>query len=920
MTGTESETKRIFCEALERGPGPRRREYLDRACGDRAMRSRVEELLRAHDDADDFLECPAVRLAPTPGSSVVPGPGTAIGPYRLLEPIGEGGMGIVYLARQEQPVRREVALKVIKPGMDTRQVIARFESERRALALMDHLHIARVLDAGATDGGRPYFVMELVRGVPITEYCDQEGLSIPERLRLFIPVCQAVQHAHQKGIIHRDLKPSNVLVTLVDGAPVPKVIDFGLAKATGLKLTEKTAFTGLAQLIGSPLYMSPEQAEPTRSDLDTRSDIYSLGVVLYELLTGRTPFDPETLRSLSFDELRGTIREVDPPRPSLRLGALGATLTDIAARRGCDPRRLVRQVRGELDWIVMKAIEKGRDRRYDTAYDLARDIQRCLRNEPLEAGPPGMAYRLRKIARRHRVYLMTAAAFAGLLIVGASLCAWQALRATAAERRAERAAREAEAEAAVARAVNDFLRKDLLDQSTAEGQSSPSVVPRPDLTVRAALDRAASSVRKRFADQPLVEAAIRSTIGNAYHALGEYAAARPHLERARALYLRERGPAHPETLAVTGALGRLHQARGELAEAEALFSEARKCCLARLGEAHPETPVALANMAELVKAQGRLAKAERLMKRALDGYRRTRGPDQPGTLAATNDLAMIYKTQGRLSEAESLVRVALEGRRRTLGDGHPQTLSALSNLGMLLKDQGRLAAAEPLLTAALEGCRRAMGEDHPQTLTEASNLASLYLAQGRTAEAEPLFARALEGRRRVLGECHPDTLAGLYHSALLRKKCGRLAEAEPLLVEFLNHVGPDDRSGDRLDRLSHALSLLGDVRMGLGRPAEAELDLRRSLEIRERTHPGDWSTERIRSLLGSCLSGQGWFAKAEPVLLKAHAGLEAQTAKMPPAKACLEESVNRIIKHYEDWGKPEEAVPWRERLGRPRSS
>jgi serine/threonine protein kinase len=688
MIGAESETKRIFCEALERGPGPGRREYLDRACGDRTMRARVEELLRAHDDADDFLECPAVGPAPTPGSSDGPGPGTAIGPYRLLEPIGEGGMGIVYLARQEQPVRREVALKVIKPGMDTRQVVARFESERRALALMDHLHIARVLDAGATDGGRPYFVMELVRGVPITEYCDREGLSIPERLRLFIPVCQAVQHAHQKGIIHRDLKPSNVLVTLVDGAPVSKVIDFGLAKATGLKLTEKTAFTGLAQLIGSPLYMSPEQAEPTRPDIDTRSDIYSLGVVLYELLTGRTPFDPETLRSLSFDELRRTIREVDPPRPSLRLGALGAALADVAARRGCDPRRLVRQVRGELDWIVMKAIEKGRDRRYDTAYGLARDIQRCLRNEPLEAGPPGMAYQLRKLMRRHRAPLMTATAFATLLIAGASLCAWQAVRATAAERRAERAARDALSEAAVAKAVNEFLRDDVLDQPDADARDA---APRPDLTVREALDRAATAVQRRFEGQPLIEAAIRLTIGNAYHALGEHAAAQTHLERSRALYLRDLGPAHHDTLAATGALGRLYLAQGKLHEAEALFVDALECCRSRLGEAHPETLVAMTNLAELEKARGRLAEAERLLKKAMEGYRRTRLQDEPHVLAVLNSLAMLYRSQGRLAEAEPLMRDALERRRRTLGDGHPRTLSALNRLVMVVHDRAKRA-------------------------------------------------------------------------------------------------------------------------------------------------------------------------------------------------------------------------------------
>ena len=316
-------------------------------------------------------------------------------------------MGVVYVAEQTQPVRRKVALKIIKPGMDTKQVIARFEAERQALAMMDHPNIAKVLDAGATESGRPYFVMELVRGIPITDYCDREQLSIPERLELFVLVCRAVQHAHQKGIIHRDLKPSNILVTVIDGAAVPKVIDFGVAKATGAALTERTLYTGFHQFVGTPLYMSPEQADLSGMDMDTRSDIYSLGVLLYELLTGTTPFDQETFRTAAFDEMRRIIREEEPPKPSTRLSSLGATRTTVSANRKADARHLDRTVRGELDWIVMKALEKDRRRRYETANDFAADVMRYLTDQPVEACPPSAWYPLGKFARRNRVALTT---------------------------------------------------------------------------------------------------------------------------------------------------------------------------------------------------------------------------------------------------------------------------------------------------------------------------------------------------------------------------------------------------------------------------------------------------------------------------------------------------------------------------------
>src|SRR4051794_28136533 len=415
----------IFSEALELNSTEERAAYLDRACGpDGALRGRVEGLLRAHVEGDDFLEVPAP--APTvdapPGGAPAPEePGMVIGPYKLLEPIGEGGMGAVYMAEQVEPVRRRVALKLIKPGMDSKQVVARFEAERQALAMMDHPNIAKVHDAGMSASGRPYFVMELVRGLPITEYCDREQLSIPERLELFTHVCRAVQHAHQKGIIHRDLKPSNVLVTVIDGVAVPKVIDFGVAKATGQALTDKTLFTGFHQFVGTPLYVSPEQADLSGVDVDTRSDIYSLGVLLYELLTGTTPFDSETLKKVAFDEMRRIIREEEPPRPSTRLGFLGERLSTISAQRKADPKRLGPSIRGELDWVVMKALEKDRRRRYETANDFAADVMRHLTDKPVEACPPSAWYRFSKAARRNRRTLATAALLAASALIVASV-------------------------------------------------------------------------------------------------------------------------------------------------------------------------------------------------------------------------------------------------------------------------------------------------------------------------------------------------------------------------------------------------------------------------------------------------------------------------------------------------------------------
>jgi serine/threonine protein kinase/tetratricopeptide (TPR) repeat protein len=729
----------LFIAALQKDEESGRRAFLDDACGaDATLRRKVEDLLSLHGKAARFLEPPGV--APTIDREPIEVLGTSIGPYKLMEAIGEGGMGVVYVAEQHRPVRRKVALKVIKPGMDTKQVVARFEAERQALAMMDHPNIAKVHDGGATEGGHPYFVMELVRGIPITDYCDRERLSIPERLELFVQVCRAVQHAHLKGVIHRDLKPSNILVTVIDGAAVPKVIDFGVAKATGGSLTERTIYTAFQQFLGTPLYMSPEQADLSGTDVDTRSDIYSLGVLLYELLTGTTPFDRETFGKAAFDEIRRILREEEPPRPSTRLSSLGETRTAVSANRRADARHLDRAVRGELDWVVMKALEKDRRRRYETANDFAADVTRHLTDRPVEACPPSAWYRSSKYARRHRAALTTAALVGLALVAGTAVSTGQAIRAQRAGTLAAQREREAQVAAAESKAVLEFLVRDLLGASELEKALGR------DVRMSEVLANAEKKLDSAFPDQPLVEAGVRHALATTFSSLGRYEVAWRHGSRAHDLRLRLLGPEHPDTMTSLHTLAGLLVRLDKWEEARKLSEQSVETRRRVLGPEHPDTLASMNILAKVLDGQEKLDEARTLHEQTLEIRRRVRGPKHPDTLESMNNLAYVLMRQGKHDEARTLLEKAVEISRLTLGLEHPLTLTSMSGLGIALASLGKHDEARTLLEKVVEVNRRTRDPEHPSTLFSMDILAGVLLA----SRDAPDRLRALELTRHTV--------------------------------------------------------------------------------------------------------------------------------------------------------------------------
>jgi eukaryotic-like serine/threonine-protein kinase len=943
-----------------------------------------------------------------------------IGHYRILGLLGEGGMGIVYEAEQEQP-RRVVALKVIKPGVTSLELLRRFEQESQALGRLQHPGIAQIYEAGTEDTGfgpQPYFAMELIRGRSLLQYAEAHHLSTRQRLELMAKVAEAVHHAHQRGLIHRDLKPGNILV---DDTGQPKILDFGVARATDSD-AQATRHTDLGQLVGTLSYMSPEQVLADPLELDTRSDVYALGVILYQLLAGRLPY---TI-SQKLHEAVQTIREEDP-----------TPLSSIS-----------RNYRGDIETIVAKALEKDKARRYASAAELAGDIRHYLEDEPIVAMPPSAAYNLQKFARRHKALVTGVAAVFVVLVAGIAASSWQAMRAsrasqaallerdraTKAERTAtrerdraltaERAANEernlavvakrqadeqrnlavaekqrADTEAATAAAVNEFLQKDLLAQAGASTQASPNAKPDPDLKVRTALDRAAARIAGKFDTQPQVEASIRHTIATAYKDLGLFPEAQRNEERALELRRRALGETHRDTVLSMNDLGlifleqaqygraeplfakaleisrRLHgeqdadtlsamnnlasiyHKQGKHAQAEPLYARALEVDRRILGEDHAETLHTTNNLAVLYMDEGKYAQAEPLMARLLEAFPRVFGAEHPDTLTMMDHVAQLYELQGKYPQTEQLYTKVLEVRRRILGEEHPSTLDALNSLAALYFRQGKYAAAEPIFVKVLDARRRVLGEENLQTLDTMNNVAIIYYVQGQYAraepillkvldlrrrllgeqhpvtlammntvavvyrsqakytQAEPLIGKVLDTRRKLLGEEHPDTLTSMYSLALLYQLEGKYAQAGPLYTKALE--GRRRVLGPQHPDTTLTLTALGRLRVQQQKYVDAEPLLRESMNSYEKTSPDGWQRYNSQSMLGASLTGQQKYAEAEPLLVSAYQGLIERTAAIPAdSRSASKETGERIVQLYQDWGKPEKADEWRQKLQR----
>lgn len=720
-----------------------------------------------------------------------------IGPYRLLKIIGEGGMGEVWLAEQKTPIHRTVALKLIKTGMDTKAVVARFESERQALALMDHPNIAQVYDASSTPEGRPYFVMEYVPGLPITEYCDKHCLSMQERLAVFMQVCDGVQHAHQKAIIHRDLKPSNVLVVERDDKPVPKIIDFGLAKAMARRLTEKTMFTELGVLVGTPEYMSPEQADLDERNVDTRTDVYSLGVILYELLVGALPFDSQALRAAGLDAILRVIREQEPLKPSTKVRQMGESSAASAEKRKEEPRSFARRLQGELDWITLKALEKDRARRYGTPSELSADLARYLHDEPVLAGPATAAYRVRKYAARHRFGL---AAVAAVLLLLAGFTMVQAVELRRVRQERDRADRERDR----ANRVTEFMTRmfKVSDPGEARGNS---------ITAREILDKASSEIDTGLNKDPELQAQMMYNMSTVHRNLGLYPIAETQLKRVIDIRTRVLGPDNANTLMATDALAFLLHLEGQSARAETI--ERQNLALERklLGPENQATLSAMNNLGAIVLATGHREEAAQIDRDAADLERRVLGPEAPSTLSTLNNLAMVLRLQGRLPEAEKTFREVYETRRRVQGPDHPDTLMAQGNYALVLADEARFPEAEKLDRELLDTRLRVLGPEHPDTLFSTNNLADVLVSEGKYPEAEKLNRDTLATRIRVLGPEHPETLVSLSNLARLLAGEEHWPEAEKLFAQVLETrkrvLGPEHP--DTIKAMVDLMAVLG---------------------------------------------------------------------------------------------------------------
>lgn len=724
-----------------------------------------------------------------------------IGPYKILGLLGEGGMGTVYVAEQSEPIRRKVALKVVKIGMDTKEVLLRFEAERQALALMDHANIASVYEAGQTREGRPYFAMEHVSGVSLTQYCDRQRLTTRERLQLFLEVCRAIQHAHQKGIIHRDIKPSNILVKTEDGRAVPKVIDFGIAKATSHRLTDRTLHTGIGGFVGTPEYMSPEQADRTALDVDTRSDIYSLGIVLYELLTGLRPYGDDGLRGQSEVEIQRIIRDEVPAKPSTRLGTRTSAVTEVAAKRQAEVGTLIRQIRGELDWVTMKALEKDRTRRYQTTAELALDVQRYLDNEPVLAGPPSRMYSFRKFVSKHRAAVWAGGAFVAVLAVSLSVVSLLYYETWSTKQKLS-------LEVQKFGEVNAFL-EDML------ASADPN---RDGRTVKVVeiLDRAATQV-ERFDDEPEVGVALRNTLARTYSGLGLEQQAIEQLNTARAISRSALGANHPEGIETTILLAEMRLRQGRMKESEDLFAEALRGLRAQ--EASLDKLVhALSGLSVACKQQNRLEEASNHLEEALEMQRQL--PESIDTYALEHNLARLLQAQAKFEAAEPFFRGAVAGFERLEGAESPSTLLVRRNLGAFFEKQKRYAEAEAEYRRSFEGQRQVLGPTHRQTLTTTNHLASAVARQGRWEEAHELYAELVQTAEEQFSSDDFSVLIFRKDLGGCLAQLGRYEESEVHLLAATG--GLSSKVGDPHPATQNSLLKLVELYDDWQKPEEAE--------------------------------------------------------------------------------------------------
>ncbi len=797
-----SKTLRTLFESAMDLPAEERDAFVEQACKQQPkLCTRLKAMVAAADD-EQFLSDPTLEPSDIEGASaqssdtapVAEGADSEIGPYKLVQKVGEGGFGHVFLAEQRRPVRRRVALKIVKLGMDTEQVVARFEQERQALAVMDHPNVAKVFDAGSTPAGRPFFVMEFCEGEPITRYCDRHRLGIAERLELFVQVCQATQHAHQKGIIHRDLKPGNVLVTTRDDTPQAKVIDFGIAKATAGRLTEKTFYTEHRQLIGTPEYMSPEQADGAM-DIDTRTDVYSLGVLLYELLTGETPFDGTSLRSAAYAEICRILTEVDPPRPSTKLSQSRNTLGNVAANRRLEPRRLSNLIEGELDWIAMKALEKDRRRRYSSPGELADDLQRYIRGDAVEAVPPSRSYQLKKFVRRNRGLVASAAAVAAALLLGVIGFAWQAQRvadqrdkaqaALAAEELARQAEAEARAEAedrqVMAEGVNDFFAFEVLALANTDRTDGG-----PATTLVEAIDRAAARVDVAFPDYPLVAARVHRLIGVSYTGMGRYQDALAEHEKVVDLEQATLPPSDPRLLKSREQLANAYASLHRLDEAEAMYRQILEHPIDRtafqMGE--PDRPTwPRTGLAQVLLRRNEFAEALPLLEADLADQRRLLGDRHSETLETLGWLHRTLWFLGRREEALAHAEQLLNLQREHFAPSYPGTVSTMQTLGDYYRILGDVDRGIALRreSDALEVQRR--GADHPERLRGLADLAFIIGLNRGIEEADPIFDEALQLARASPLDMDYVIFSILRKKGIVHRDGGDLAGAEPLLLE-----------------------------------------------------------------------------------------------------------------------------------------